>query len=99
MVSRASWASWPKSISGAGMLTLRPCWPILAWRTCAALPGASTMWLPMATTYRPAIDGETAHAALIVPAVEDGRIVDLVACTVVAAAHEIPIWRRCHCRL
>jgi hypothetical protein len=33
-------------------------------------------------TYRPAIDGETAHAAFIVPAVEDGGIVDLVACTV-----------------
>ena len=33
-------------------------------------------------TYRPAIDGETAHAAVIVPAVEDGGIVDLVACTV-----------------
>jgi hypothetical protein len=33
-------------------------------------------------TYRPAIDSETAHAALIVPAVEGGGVVDLVACTV-----------------
>jgi hypothetical protein len=33
-------------------------------------------------TYRPAIGGETAHAAFVVPAVEDGGIVDLVACTV-----------------
>jgi hypothetical protein len=33
-------------------------------------------------TYRPALDGETAHAAFIVPAVEDGGVVDLVACTV-----------------
>jgi hypothetical protein len=32
--------------------------------------------------YRPAIDGEPAHAALIVPAVEAGGVVDLVACTV-----------------
>jgi hypothetical protein len=32
-------------------------------------------------TYRPAIDGETAHAAVIVPAVEGGGIADLVACT------------------
>jgi hypothetical protein len=31
-------------------------------------------------TYRPALDGETAHAAFIVPAVEDGGVVDLVAC-------------------
>jgi hypothetical protein len=33
--------------------------------------------------YRPAIDGEPGHAAFIVPAVEDGGVVDLVACTVV----------------
>jgi len=33
-------------------------------------------------TYRPALDGETAHAAFVVPAVEDGGVVDLVACTV-----------------
>jgi hypothetical protein len=33
-------------------------------------------------TYRPALDDEPAHAALIVPAVEDGGVVDLVACTV-----------------
>ena len=33
-------------------------------------------------TYRLAFDGETAHAALIVPAIEDGGIVDLVACTI-----------------
>jgi hypothetical protein len=39
-------------------------------------------------TYRLAIDGEPAHAALIVPAVEDGRIVDLVACTL-AAPHRM----------
>jgi len=35
-------------------------------------------------TYRPAIEGETAHAACIVPAVEDGEgsgVADLVACT------------------
>ncbi len=33
-------------------------------------------------TYRPAIDAEPAHAAFIVPGVEDGAVVDLVACTV-----------------
>jgi hypothetical protein len=33
-------------------------------------------------TFRPAIDGETAHASFIVPAVEDGGVVDLIACTV-----------------
>jgi hypothetical protein len=33
-------------------------------------------------TYRPAIDAEPAHAAFIVPAVEDGAVADLVACTI-----------------
>lgn len=33
-------------------------------------------------TYRLALDGEAGHAALIVSAVEDGGVVDLVACTV-----------------
>jgi len=33
-------------------------------------------------TYRPAIDGETARAAFIVPAVEDGVVFDLVACSI-----------------
>jgi hypothetical protein len=32
--------------------------------------------------YRPAIDGEAARAALIVPAVEDGAVSDLVACSI-----------------
>jgi hypothetical protein len=35
-------------------------------------------------SYRPALDGETAQAAFIVPAVEDGDVVDLVACTLAA---------------
>jgi hypothetical protein len=33
-------------------------------------------------TYRPALAAEPAHAAFIVPAVEDGAVADLVACTV-----------------
>jgi hypothetical protein len=33
-------------------------------------------------TYRPAIDEEMGHAAFIVPAIERGGVVDLVACTV-----------------
>jgi hypothetical protein len=33
-------------------------------------------------TYQPAIDGETARAAFIVPAIEDGAVADLVACSV-----------------
>jgi hypothetical protein len=33
-------------------------------------------------TYRPAIADEKAHAAVIVPAIKDGGIADLVACTV-----------------
>jgi hypothetical protein len=33
-------------------------------------------------TYRPAIDGEAARAALIVPAVEDGAVSDRVACSI-----------------
>ena len=39
-------------------------------------------------TYRRAMNGEPAHAALIVPAVEDGGVVDHVACTL-AAPHRM----------
>jgi hypothetical protein len=42
-------------------------------------------------TYRPAHEAETAHAAFIVPAVDDGSVADLVACTLAS--------RRMRCRL
>ena len=39
--------------------------------------------VPEGDTYRPALDGEKALHAFIVPAVVDGAVVDLVACTIV----------------
>ncbi len=78
--SRASWASWPKPIDDGYIPTLRPCWPILAWQMCAGRPGAlAGACCRSETTYRPPIRREPRTVALIVPAVEYGKLHDLVA--------------------